>query len=58
MASKLKLFAESNSWGDISENGDNMSFSTRKPKKEKKSKSRKRNHSEIEEESVGGSWVR
>lgn len=54
-----KLFAESDSWGDLNENGNSLTFSTKKSyKKEKESKSRKRNYSEIEESSEGGKWVR
>lgn len=56
-----KLFEEGDSWGDSSGNSGAFGWSFKKtPKvKDKKSKkAKKRNHSEMEEDSNAGKWVR
>jgi hypothetical protein len=53
-----KLFEETESWGDTSGSGVNMSFAMKKKIKAKKTKKLKRKHSEIEDDQNAGKWVR
>ena len=57
-----KIFKESDSWGDSSGNSGELSWSFKKPQKQKISnkekRAKKRNHSDVEEDSEAGKYVR